>query len=1131
MKRILLLTTLLFIIPLILPAQNTVVQSFNYESTTRDTMIDFPEGDHTQYEKILMHYAMRCKDGLVSNGNDTNRGCGEWDYSCNTYVVDSTKVDSIKATSDEFRMPGYGADIFEATTTPTYDYFEVIQKNVEYTSVLIEKEFDVISGSDDMSYGFGQKGSQVNLTYILTVEELEDAGVGSQKINGMTFPITEGEATLKNLRINILATPELKVNDAVLNGDWHEACYSNTTLSEADNLVKFYDDFSWDGTSNLAFNISYDHLEGDDLNILGSDSKIGAMVNDLSDESYFRFSPGASIEVDNGIEEISDQITIAYWINGANNLPVNTTSIEAVDDANVRQINIHHPWSNGHVYWDCGNDGGGYDRINKPADQTSYKNGWNHWAFTKNANTGEMKIYLNGSLWHEGTDKFKNIDAKALTIGGAHINDNLHYYGGMDEVQVWNTELDESTIQDWMNKKITNDHPAYDNLVLYYDFNGDLSSGVEDKSNFDHPGVVAGQVSQAAWPSNGFNIRASLENTIPNHALRQDVVFTEVTDIVVLDSLLSLPQKVEQYGLEGTDLVLLSTDFYYPAGYKYVTNEDGDVVDSIFVNIENTIEKGLLNYYNKTPMAFEIMSFVTPYGINLDLGINGHSWTFDVTDFGPILKGQKRIFMSRGGQWQEDMDISFEFIKGVPDRDVLDINQIWRVDAVDFQRIHDDTRYEPREFTYDPNVSGYVIKTAITGHRQEGEFTPRSHTIDVGGFNDTWTVWKECADNPIYPQGGTWIYDRAGWCPGEATDVRTFDVSQYFQLIGNPVIDYNVGAASGSNNYIVNSQLITYGPPNKARDLAIEDVVYPSTKIEHGRFNPSCQAPKVVIKNHGSETINDATIKYGVVGKIEKTFNWTGQLGFLGTEEVTLDFIPGLLESSDGDMFFASVSINGGSDEYSANDEYVSEIELPDYYQEDIVLEFRTNSRPQETLYRVFDDAGNQLLYRGGNLSANTTYRDTLRDLNGCYKIVVEDSDDDGISFWANGDGNGYLRLREVGSTAINLATDFGKFIEYNFTSGIITSNDDLQEVKNVSIFPNPGFGEVYFSNLDSWQNEINLTVTDQMGRLIFDGKKAKQDLSSGMSIINGQETGVYYLKLQDKERSTIVKYMKVSEK
>ena len=96
--------------------QNEIVQSFNFESTTRDTVITFPEGDHNKYERILMHYGMRCTDGLVSTGAERNKGCGEWDYSCNTYVVDSTKVDSITATSPEFDMPGFAGEIFDYRT-------------------------------------------------------------------------------------------------------------------------------------------------------------------------------------------------------------------------------------------------------------------------------------------------------------------------------------------------------------------------------------------------------------------------------------------------------------------------------------------------------------------------------------------------------------------------------------------------------------------------------------------------------------------------------------------------------------------------------------------------------------------------------------------------------------------------------------------------------------------------------------------------------------------------------------------------------------------------------------------------------------------------------------------------------
>ena len=64
-----------------------------------------------------------------------------------------------------------------------------------------------------------------------------------------------------------------------------------------------------------------------------------------------------------------------------------------------------YPGENGQIYWDCGNDGGGYDRINKQATEAEYEGTWQHWAFTKNATTGDMRIYLNGELWHTGTGK------------------------------------------------------------------------------------------------------------------------------------------------------------------------------------------------------------------------------------------------------------------------------------------------------------------------------------------------------------------------------------------------------------------------------------------------------------------------------------------------------------------------------------------------------------------------------------------------------------------------------------------------------------------------------------------------------------------------------------------------------
>ena len=124
-------------------------------------------------------------------------------------------------------------------------------------------------------------------------------------------------------------------------------------------------------------------------------------------------------------------------------------------------------------------------------------------------------------------------------------------------------------------------------------------------------------------------------------------------------------------------------------------------------------------------MAFQIMSFVTPYGAYLDLGTYGKTWYFDVTDFAPILKGLKRINMTSGGQWQEDMDIKFHFIVGTPPRDVVDIQQIWRPQSKGYNSILNENSFEPRDVKLNSNAVSYKLRTVITGHGQEGEFISR----------------------------------------------------------------------------------------------------------------------------------------------------------------------------------------------------------------------------------------------------------------------------------------------------------------------------------------------------------------------------------------------------------------------
>ena len=73
--------------------------------------------------------------------------------------------------------------------------------------------------------------------------------------------------------------------------------------------------------------------------------------------------------------------------------------------------------------------------------------------------------------------------------------------------------------------------------------------------------------------------------------------------------------------------------------------------------------------------TFKLGSFVTPYGKRLYLGGDeGWVWEYDITDYAPILKGQLDLTV---GNNQELLDLKFFFIKGIPSRDAISVENIF----------------------------------------------------------------------------------------------------------------------------------------------------------------------------------------------------------------------------------------------------------------------------------------------------------------------------------------------------------------------------------------------------------------------------------------------------------------------
>ena len=224
--------------------------------------------------------------------------------------------------------------------------------------------------------------------------------------------------------------------------------------------------------------------------------------------------------------------------------------------------------------------------------------------------------------------------------------------------------------------------------------------------------------------------------------------------------------------------------------------------------------------------TFSIGSFVTPYGKRLIMGgDDGWEWTYDMTDYAPLLKGERFVTV---GNNQELLDLKFLFIKGTPARDILKVENIYPYGHHKYSTLSDNEILKETKLRLLPEAKGFKMKAVISGHGHFGprnccEWDSKTHTYYMNRYRFfRWNVWKDCGNNPIHPQGGTWPFDRAGWCPGTKVDEYEFELTPFVKAGDSIAIDYGIEPYSDNGEkdgeFRMAHQLFSYGPPNFKND-------------------------------------------------------------------------------------------------------------------------------------------------------------------------------------------------------------------------------------------------------------------------------------------------------------------------
>jgi hypothetical protein len=516
-----------------------------------------------------------------------------------------------------------------------------------------------------------------------------------------------------------------------------------------------------------------------------------------------------------------------------------------------------------------------------------------------------------------------------------------------------------------------------------------------------------------------------------------------------------------------------------------------------------TIIRALVKTNETDSFYVELGRIITPYaGTFTSLWRN--TWTFDVTDYAPILKGEVKIDAFYAG-WQDGFTITldFDFIEGTPPRDAKRVQSVYHSGAAGFEYGIASNPIEnhlvPVNLAYQAGESHSAFFFTPSGHSFGGnencaEFCPKNYYVKVNGqqrFSDL--MWRDdCGMNHIFPQGGTWLYDRSNWCPGDKTNTFRHELSPYFSS-GTGTVDIDLdpytynGGAGFNPNYIIDAHVIYYGAYNFNHDVALDAIIRPNRANEWKRYNPMCMNPKVRIKNEGREQLTSCVIQYGIANGPHATYNWTGSLAYGETEVVSLDDIDWTAIADGGRNFTCTVSLpNGQADEQAANNNLQSRFNNPPLQQNSLEFRLRTNNRGFETAYKLTDREGNVLYSRSG-LNNNTNYRDTFQLADGCYALKITDSAKNGLSFFANNDGAGSASLhRMTGATVFSFTPDFGTEITYEFMAGLGLHTDEISNNEPLRLFPNPVNENLQIEFPENIKGQLSLQIFDLSGKMVL---------------------------------------------
>ncbi len=1091
-------------------ADTIVVQTFTFDSIfTRQATFNFPSVEE-KFERVIAKYRLKCDPKTQHDKYQ----CGEWDYTTHLKILKPTNEVKFNTcqhpvyTFGNFKKPETGTK-FKLTSKPILDKIKI--NNVKLNAVS-DNAVEIAIGNATEELGNFSRHQ-----FLLTNKELKEKNiVEGTKIGKISFD-AEILDTMKNVTLRIAGANKLMASKLIgynTKFDFKEVAFQ-TFITKEDCIdgkffLSFNEDFVYDGKSNLVFDITAtvrpnvrNKLKGEfskeDVGVTivpsnyakfdGNNAWIETIaLPTISGKQNFTWEAWVKMEKEGTIFRLGDKVVLsANQPDDKNNMKL---QVNFRSDMHTTVTSNNSPlmvgrWAHIALVFDGTNGEECKDVVKLFVNGLSVPLGFTNWY------AHGWDVYLSRFIddlpvrFSIGRGEFsklkpENVDTKTET----YLLENAN--ACFAQVRVWDTSLTEQEIKDWKNKTfITEEHQKQEHLkicMLFMEEYGETSTFILPSLIPETPKAkVVGQVEFLA--SNDGPLLETQTNFLPNITLYTGDFTYSKEENTIQQERKQLPISIVYFSADNHYPEIERIDYKY-SNYSYTYDENGNKIDSteITEDIEEfTVENTLFDYETKhypKKDVFELGRFITPYGINLSLGENGFEWEYNLTDYMNELRGNVEIIAHNN---QELIDLKFLFIKGEPNREVLRISEPWgSVGSYTYKDLGTDKVVSDAIVKLLPETKSAKLKVRLTGHgmvpntqhqSQCCEFLDNIHYLYAGPTVDKyevaaeWKIWQNCTENPVWPQGGTWMLAREGWCPGDIVKDYEVDLTPYvknnevainYQTDNSPLLQF---PEIGTGNYIANFHLVEYAAAKYKNDLEVFKIITPSKEDIYSKLNPICNGIKFIVQNNSDEDIPSYEVILKNNGKTENyLIEQNIKARSYDTIVVSLNDPKFLATDNNNPEISIEVVVDG--DEKSENNIAKARFSIPDTYNKDnCVIRYRSNLRPNDYVLKIYDFK-NEVVKTYQAIGANSTSNIELKDLpNGCYRLEFEDTRYYyGLSSWmVPNQGKGAFDIvSNDGKVLKTFNPDFGKRIVYSFGLDNFESIATNDIVNSIFVYPNP---------------------------------------------------------------------------